>query len=311
MSYLHHVCGPMKFLDSLPPSSAAVTISQVEGQTFNLGTEKNVKSSGGQIYATFSGILFQAPRFAGITEALGQFIASLGIEGKILTTGVELYNQLADSATGGRASGTSHEKLKFVKCVVIPRQLSCSHKAIARLTFDVIGISSDGTTHPCTLTSGVALPTIAGVSEQFTLGPLTINGTAYEGIQELTIDFGIREAMKSGGGDCYPKAVVFENIVQKITLRTDDKALLAALSVTALAQTSTDSVIYLAKCASNGTRVANATTEHISFTIDEGMWMATEKSAQHPGTAMTSFEIEPIYDGTNAPIAVSVAAALP
>ncbi len=307
MAYINHMVGPMKFLDNLP--GAAVIVSQIEGQTFGLGNEKVVKSSGGQIYRTFTALMGQMPKFSGTTEAIAQFITALGIEGKVLATGVELYNQLVDVATGKRASGSAHEKLAFVKCLVVPRTLSCSHKGIAKITFDIFGVSSDGIVHPCTLSSGVALPAIVGVTEQFTLGPIKINGTTYEGIQDLTIDFGLSEVLKSGGADIYTTLAYLAEIKPKITIKTDDDTILSALTLLGTASSST-TVLYLCKCNRNAVRVLNATAEHISFTVYDGLWLADDKGGSHPGAMVTSIECEPTFDNTHAPIVVSAATAI-
>ncbi len=313
MSYVNHVVGPMKILDSVALESGgpgALIISQVEGTAFNVGSETNYKSTGGQVYRTFAGLMGQMPKFSGTTEAIAQFLTACGCEGFICSTGVELYNQLVDVATGKRAGASSHEKFAFVKCLIVPRTLSVSHKKIAKITFDIFGVSSDGTTHPCAQSSGVSLPTIAGVTEQFTLGPVKLLGTAYEGVQDVTIDFGLSEVLKSGGPDVFTKLAYLRGIEPKITIKSDDSAVLAALTILGTAQVTTASVIYLVKCNANAVRVANATAQHISFTVNGGLWLPSEKSASHPGEAVTDFGIEPIYDGTHAPLVLSAATAI-
>jgi hypothetical protein len=307
MAYTNHVVGPCKIL-----GTPDVIIDQVEGQSYSAGLSKNTKSSGGQLYPTFSNIMAGVPRMSLSTEAISQFLTAVSMDGLVLATprGFELFNQLVDEASGKRASGSTHEKIACVKTMVVPRRLSCAHGQIAKVDFDVVGISSDGTTHPFSLTASQALPTISGVVQQFTLGPVKINGTSYEGIQNLSIDFGVREVLKSAGSMIYPTKGHFEQIAPRVAIQSDDAAVLAALSLSGTAQGATDSVIYLRKCAENGTRVADGTAEHISFTIDDGIWVPTEKGGSHPGVLGTGFEIEPTYDGTNAIIVCNPAVAI-
>jgi hypothetical protein len=307
MAYLNHVVGPCKII-----GTPDVIIDQVSGQSYSAGWAKNIKGSGGQLYPTFSNIMSGVPRMSLSTEAIAQFLTAASVDGLVLVTprGFEMYNQAIDDATGKRATGSNHEKIASVKTLIIPRRLTCSHGGIAKIDFDVFGISSDGVTHPFTLTASVALPTVAGVVQQFTLGPIKINGTAYEGIQDFSIDFGVREAIKSANGLVYPTRGHFETIAPRVTIRTDDAAVLAALTLSGTAQSSTDTVLYLRKCSDTGIRVADATAEHISFTIDECIWTATDKGGSHPGVLATSFDADLTYDGTNAPIVFNGATAI-
>lgn len=305
MAYIVQVCGPARILDA-----AAVIIDQVEGQALNLGTDKKVLSTAGQVYPTFTGIMAQKPKFSLTTSAIAQVLAKIGAEGLVLATGFEVFNQLVSDATGKRTAGAVHQRLSITTGLIIPRRLQVSQGQPAKLTFDVIGINAGGLTNPVTVTENIALPTTAGIAEVFTLGPIKINGTSYDGIQDLDIDFGLKDEFLMGSGAVYSQRAHFTNIAPKVTIRSNDAAVLSALSMLGAAQSVTDSVLYLRKMTDNGVRVADVTAQHISFTIDQGLWIPTEKGGSHPAVLGTPFEIEPTYDGVNAPLVMSTATAI-
>ena len=76
------------------------------------------------------------------------------------------------------------------------------------------------------------------------------------------------------------------------------------------AQGATDSYVYFKKVAEGGTRVADATAEHIKFNVDEGIITVDSTDADDGGIATSTVRITTTYDGTNAPIVVSTTSAI-
>jgi hypothetical protein len=79
-----------------------------------------------------------------------------------------------------------------------------------------------------------------------------------------------------------------------------------------VAQSSTDSLVYLRKIQQNGIRVADATTEHISASIDDGLVTIRSVSASNADNDGAAIEvmIEPNSDGTNPILALSTTTAI-
>ena len=115
------------------------------------------------------------------------------------------------------------------------------------VTFDVIGVNAAGTVSPVVRTASQSLPALAYTREVFTLGPVKLNGTAVDGVQEVTIDFGIKEEVKAGSGALYPQLVAISEIRPRVTVRVNDESALATLGLQGVAQGATDSLIYLRK----------------------------------------------------------------
>jgi hypothetical protein len=305
MAYGFQVCGPAKILDA-----TAVVLEQVEGQALEFGSERLVKSTAGEPRVSFGALMFQRPKFALSTSAIAVFLAKCGVNGLVLASGFEVYNQSVDLTTGLRKGATSHEKLAIATGLMVPRQLSVAHNGEAKLTFDVIGVNAAGTVSPVVRTASQSLPALTYTREVFTLGPVKLNGTAVDGVQEVTIDFGIKEEVKAGSGALYPQLVAISEIRPRVTVRVNDESALATLGLQGVAQGATDSLIYLRKLSADGQRVADGTAQHVSFSINKGLWLPSSKGGQHPGEIATSFDIEPVYDGTTETLVVATATAI-
>lgn len=300
-----HVVGSAKILDA-----TAVDIPQVEGQAMNAGSNVIVESTAGQVYPTYSAIMNQAPRMNLTTGGLKALLDKVGLKGMVLATGFEMYNQLVAAATGLRGTGSVQQKMAIATGIIIPRSINVSQNQVARLTFDVIGINAAGTTCPVVVSETVTLPVNTGVAALWTMGPVKINGTALAGVQSVNIDFGTKEFIIEGDGFVYPIYAGIEMVSPSITIKVKDSAAFAVCGMAGLAQTATDSVVFLRKLSNDGTRVADVTAEHISFSIDQGLWIAPDKGGQHPSTLDTTIKIQPTHDGTNDPLVLSTATAI-
>jgi hypothetical protein len=249
-----------------------------------------------------------APRFTGTTCKLATFFGKVGAEGLVVAL-LDLYAQLTDQTTAKRSSGSGHDKYTMATGLLLPRQLSVSQGQPAKVTWEAIGVNAAGTTNPV-IRATAAMPAITGVTELFTLGPIKINGTSYEGIQDLTVDFGCTERVHVGSGAVYPQLVYLETIAPRVTIKTEDSGLIAVLTTEGVAQGTTDSLLYLRKMDKNGKRVGDATPEHICIAVDDGIWKPNEVSGSHPGAVTGSFECRPTYDGSNLPLYLQAALAI-
>ena len=95
-----------------------------------------------------------------------------------------------------------------------------------------------------------------------------------------------------------------------ITIRTAEALALNTFGLAGTAQGVTDSVVYFRKKDEGGTVVANATEEHISFTVDEGIITVDDVTGPHGDILGSQVVITPTYDGTNAIMAIDTTAAI-
>jgi hypothetical protein len=293
--------------------SVDLFISQITSQNFSANIEEILEFGDGVVDPTFAAILRQNPKIAFTSTKVASILGTIGIGGLEITAdvdddGCEFWFQKIQSG-GTRATGSSHMKLTMAKGMIFLRSITASNDRIATADMEAIALY-DGTNNPFVVALNQALEGSVGSSEGFVAGPVSINGTTIEGIQEISIDFGINEIVQSGDGEVWPTFAAIGRRQPVITFKTTDVEVLNSLGLTGAVQGATDSVVYLKKVEEGGTRVADGTEEHISFTIDEGRITVEDVTADDNDVAVATVKIQPTYDGTNETVVISTAAAI-
>jgi hypothetical protein len=231
-------------------------------------------------------------------------LASFGIGGAAVT-GLDAYIQQLTKYGTREATGT---KVAIAQGMMIPKSLSASQGSGAELSLEMHVTSTDGSTAPITVTAGQAVPAGAVVGEKYTVGPVKINGTLID-CESMSLDFGIKLQVDASGGAVYPTfiSIMGREPSFKISVKDYDQLMLAVAGV---AQGATPSVVYLRKLAAGGTRVADATAQHISFTIYSGLLELGNAGADHGSMAKSDLTITPIIDATHAIVVVNTATAI-
>ena len=183
------------------------------------------------------------------------------------------------------------------------------HGGPATVNCDIIA-TYDGTNAPIIIASGATIAVTPSASVAWVLGPISVNGTPLSGVQSVTIDFGLTEVTRSSDGEVYATFAALMTRSPRISLTTDKATYLATAGITGVAQGDTDSVVYLRKVASGSTRVADATAEHISFTIDAGMIQPGASNFMLDQAGAAAMDIIPVFDGSNAVLVIDTTAAI-
>lgn len=269
------------------------------------------------VFSTYSYITAADPVIEFATAKIAHLLTTIGLKGwKIDDTGggkngLEYYWQARDQG-GDLQSGSNHMQGIASRGILIPVTIEASlDDEAARLNCRHV-LGWDGTNDPIVYTDSQALPGSPAIDESFGLGPVKLNGTEIVGIQSVTIDFGFQVNARRGGGQTKPWPTFVSIISARPTLRIRflDTAKLATYGFGATKQTATDSVIYLAKWEQGQDRLADATAEHISFTIDEGMFWVEEETSDLEGDQESTLVIAPDYDGTNDALVADYATAI-
>jgi len=289
-------------------------IDQITDQNIDLGITDLLLSADGQVDPTFVAVGEQNPRLAYTSSKLATILASCWIDGLKISSdvdddGAEFFFQKVE-AEGTRATGSSHVKLTMNKGMLIPRTITAPHNALASVELEFIPVW-DETNDILVVETSQAIEGTPSVSEAFCAGPAYINGVQLESIQETGIDLGIAEFVAGGDGDIWQKFVAIGTRTPRITLRTLDAVSLSTFGISGTAQGVTDSDIYLRKVAKDGTRVANATAEHIKVSVDEGNITCRAITGTHGEFLGTEIQINPTYDDTNDILALDTASVIP
>lgn len=249
-------------------------------------------------------------RMSGTTSRLS-VLGEIGISGLVIDgaiPGAAVTTYLQEYQLGGaRKSGSAHTSLVFGDGIIIPTTLTIPETGHATLGFEMLPISTDGTTDPITKTGSQALSGTAGTDELFRLAKFMLNGSQVAGLISATVNFGIELTVQYGDGGIYPTFVAIEKRMPFVDLVFRDKAALTAAGFDGVAQGATDSILYLRKVSEGGKTVADNTGEHISFTFDEGRFQVDDIGGS-PYEYRARFT--PTYDGTAAIMVISTSATI-
>ena len=271
------------------------------------------EASSGEVYPRFQSIVGMRPMLQFDTLAISSalnLIGALGTSIAGLTGGLSFYAQKHTDG-GSRAGSSSHRKYNAVKGLLIPRRLSVGHQGDATLTYEAYA-TYDGTNDPLALTDSVSLPSGIADDERFTLGPVTIGAVALGQVRQLDLDFGINVQTEGADSEIWDRYCSIITVKPVLTLRgvdvqwwKSDKVPLAGL-----AGTHANTAIYLRKRAAGGTFVADATAQHIKLTLAGLVLLGDGHAASGSGAAEVSLSVPTKYDGTNAPLVVTLSSAI-
>lgn len=288
---------------------------QISNWSLDTAIEEIIRGGDGHVDPTYVAVGSQSPKITFTSSAVARILTLAGISGLWIgaagdTAAYAWFRALDEGGT--RKTGANHIKLTMAKAMLVPRTLNAPSEGEATLDMELLPYSSDGSTAPISIGTSQSLAARPGgqADERFVAGPAAINGTTINGVQNTTIDFGIELIVKGGDGHVFPTFMAIQSRAPKITIQTVDVSVLNTFGISGTVQSSTDSVIYLRKMSEGGTRVANETEEHISFTIDEGRVTTRTLGGGHNEPFMAELQITPTWDETAAIIAVDTSCAI-
>jgi hypothetical protein len=282
------------------------TISQIVDKNVSPQIDHIFEGASGAVDADFAAIMTETPLISFTTTGIGTALGLVGWDGLAISTATDLYFQRI--AQGGIRDNTNAIKVTLTKGMIVPRRLRAGHKQTAKLTYDLFAISTDGTTAPLAVAVGQTLPTIPQVSELYVSGTVGLNLLSLNAVTDLDIDFGINVQTLGADGYAFPTFCGITTRRPRIDVGGLDLTALSTLGLNGLTLTAWK--VYLRKISKGGTRVADATTQHIKFSGTAGMFRPDTARGTNESEASGTWCIHPTYDGTNAVIVTSTASAI-
>jgi hypothetical protein len=284
---------------------------------FNVDTAitEALNGSDGLVDPTFVTIDSQMPVISFTSTDIATVLDVIGISGLAIPITVELTDDYLDAFFMSKDEGATnyatsvHTMLTVNKGLIIPRTINASNTPPATISCDVIA-TYDGTNDPVVIATSQALADGAGMTTNFVCGKVSLNGAAVTSIESITIDFGIKVNPQRGGGDVWPSFVTIWERIPSITFTTTDVSQLNTLTLPGVAQAATDSIVYLRKCSAGGARVANGTSEHISFSIAQGHLQVSTIGGSHGAPLMAQLKITPSDNQSDSILAIDTTAAI-
>ncbi len=295
-------------LDKVAFNTNAVEIMHVSQADWSTQIETLTNRGAGEVHPNFRATINQQPQITFSTPELDKILGDLscGVAGVTFTDCDTYWKE--GTATGSTARATTnHKDLSIAEGVLHWTNIRLPNNGQAEIDC-VVGATYDGVNAPIVHTGSVALPTHITPGDHFVCGPVAINGTTIDGVQEISISSGVQLQMLSGDGEVYPTFLYVEMTEPQITIRTFDATNWDDLGLTGVALNgSNGATFYARKIAANGQRVANGTAEHISFVVANGRAIPQTSSGQGSSPITDTLLIEPAVTttATATPIVIS------
>lgn len=285
--------------------------SGITGYDLNGNTQWSVESHDGEVDPSFVAVLDHKPDFTLRSQGVGSILAAVGFGGIALTDLTVLWKRGKDCGT--RDSGSVHAKTVATSGCAVMRPLKATHNQIVEAEIQAYLKSSDGLTDPLTWSYTQALAgTISDVAH-FTLGPVFVTPDGGSRTQitvsEWEVDPGIEVEPESHDGVPFPTYIGISQRMPKATLTTPD---INHTQVVNMNGQIGSIELFLRKLAEGGTgsRVSNATEEHIKITLADGMLITDRVSAETKGQAAANIVFDATRNGTDAIMVIEFDAAI-
>lgn len=205
-----------------------------------------------------------------------------------------------------------HEKRIVNKGILAISSVDVSLLDDARVHCAVMAVH-DGTNAPIVLSGTNAPSTADSVSVRWGLGPIRVNDSLVEGIQGFTVHTGVVVTPRRHNGLEYARQASARITGPRVEVRTLDATVMRTFGITGAALTGAGGEFFLRKLTQDAGPVANATAEHIEFTIANGMVTPGVASGDHPDDVVSGFTVWGRYKTTGPvlPITVNTAIIIP
>jgi len=302
------------FPASLYLAGTLVHLRQLENWGFSANSNKSLYTPGGSLDRMNAGLQSAKPmhRFGTrdlktIFDNVSPSVGADSVDPLASANGAEWRFQQRNCQSGFKTNshiGRSTEA-GYVKPVSVSAAEDDTHGAMVDLEY--YSISVDGLTFPETKAaiadlSGAPQPTF---TSQYFFGPTYYNSVLIDGLDRVSINFGINVDAKLFGY-VFPRCYTIQDRAPSITVSGTNSAI--DVAVQQLINSSAGAwVHYLRRGASGNSRVADNVASHMSFSLATSEWCVNEESWSETADNQVSVEIQAI----NATVAVGVDVAIP
>ncbi|HEY1600451.1 MAG TPA: hypothetical protein VGG64_12665 [Pirellulales bacterium] len=288
--------------------------SQIEDSRPSPRVQAVLQYGSGYPQPLFKGFVGFKPEITFRTTQLATLLAETGLLGANLSGGNTdlIFRNVTDLGSRDATSATTGIRLRMENAMMYVKSISASHQGRATAEVRLCGIY-DGTNPPIIPTGSVAITGTPSAAEYFGLGPVEINSTTLDGVQDMSIDLGTETYERGSASDIFDTFIAIKQINPKVTIRglaTEPWTTygLTGTQLTALA-------CFLRKVNNKATGglayVANATAQHIAFGATAGTIVVDDTQAGGNSEAMTGLILDLIAPSTTAgALTISTASAI-
>lgn len=193
----------------------------------------------------------------------------------------------------------------------VPRGITCEFEGDASISCEAIA-GYDGTNDPFKITENQTLPAGLVDNEVFTIGTASVGGVTIDHLKGVDIDFGIEVAAVGADKDKWPTYVSIRSVNPTIRLRGVDIEWFKSSNIPleGKAATHLNTSVILRKRLSGGDCVADATLQHVKFTMDGFAYIDDAAGASRNEPHELSLVIVGRKESTNDPLIVDTTSAI-
>lgn len=299
-------------------TGSPVDIDVITSRNISAGITMMIERGAGHPHPTFTGVNSQKPVVEFTTPQIDKIVGSSGfnvpINGLVISAApVYLYFKKA-AVVGSVARATSeHIRLAVNLGCLYWTRINLPHQGRGEISCTLMA-SYDGSNEPIVYSGSQALVGNLSAGNYFQAGPCYLNGTLIDAVQDITINSGVRLLQLSGSGDIWDTFVGIEQTegsYEVSTLEMNNWGSGIGLDGVAL-DGSYGFVAYGRKCSADGTRVANGTGAHLSFTSLYGHLRPNQTSGSGTTVLSDSFSVQPrVNSDSTVEITTAVNATIP
>lgn len=274
---LHGINTPSNFYSVLESASPMANLDIV------------AETPAGHTQPLFTAIRNVRPVFQFTTKQVVAAMAEFGILGADLSGNCDfLYRNAANLGTRVADATTSHTRLRAAQAHGVLETITVRHDAEATAACRVVA-TYDGVNEPVVPVDNIALTGIAAaVSGLFTLGPVSINGSTLDGVDEMTLALNPTVEELAADGEPFVTFSHVATIAPELRLTSYSNTWATyGLDGTAL----TAFVGYLRAKQADGVNAANAATSHASISASAGIITVERTEATASNASRTTLRI--------------------
>lgn len=178
---------------------------------------------------------------------------------------------------------TEHHRLRVTKGFLYWQRIRAQHRQDATIQCRLLPLF-DGTNNPILSAGTVALGTTPAIAEEYTVGPVKLNGSWIGGIQELEIALNEQVEEVSGDGEVFERYGALRTVAPTATIRTIREPF-ANLTVAGVALTGLD--MFLTRKQPDLANYPASSAVHLKISATKGFAEPSEVREGANGPAVT------------------------
>lgn len=274
---------------------SGMVITQLEDAAAGNAFNELIGMSAGHHYPLFTGILENKPEFTFRSSQLRTLMNGIPLFALDLSGGnTDLeWRQAVDLGARVAIAAVSHIRTRMTQGLIYMQSLSAQQGQVAQYQ-GRIAVTWDGTNNPLVPAASVAISATPQAAEQFTLGPVKINGSWVNGVIEQNYESGIQAWEEISDGDVYPTfggVKEFNPIV--CTVKTRESTNWSTYGVSAGTALSGGFLGYLRRVAPDSIPYATNQNQHLKLSGDYGIVLGA--SGQGGGNELISTELRILF----------------